>query len=76
MIRVIHFRARCIGCFACVEASPDRWRMNRADGRSVLIGGIAKRDHFVAAIGDDEHEANQIAAENCPVGIIQVIRKA
>lgn len=73
MMRIIQHRAKCIGCFACVEANPERWRMSRTDGKSVLIGGKQKREHFIAVVSDSEAELNRRARENCPVKIIHVL---
>ena len=73
MIRIVQLRRKCIGCFACVEVSPDRWRMSRRDGKSVLIGGVPKRDHFIATVSDAEKESALRAKANCPVNIIQVV---
>jgi ferredoxin len=74
MVRIIHFRGKCIGCNACVEIHPDRWRMSRSDGKCVLIDGHQKKDHFTALVHDLEYEANESAAANCPVKVIRVMR--
>ncbi len=71
-IRVIQFRAKCIGCNACVEAAPQRWRMSKKDGKSVLLGGKEKKGIYSVFIHADELESNQLAAKNCPVHIIRV----
>jgi ferredoxin len=73
MVRIIHFRQKCIGCYACVEVHPDRWRVSRKDGKSVLVDGQPKRDHFIATIHESEVEANLQAARNCPVKVIRVL---
>lgn len=72
MIRIIQYRIKCIGCNACVEASPFRWRISRKDGKSVLIGGVKKKKIYSVVIGDDEYTANLKASNNCPVKIIQL----
>lgn len=71
-ITIIHQRAKCIGCNYCVEQAPERWRMSKKDGKSVLIGGIEKKNFFVAKVSFTEKEANEKAAKVCPVNIIQV----
>lgn len=71
-IRVIHYRAKCIGCHACVTLAPDRWRMSRKDGKSVLLGGVEKKGVYTASITVDELERNQSAAKVCPSRVIQV----
>lgn len=72
MFRITHHRAKCIGCFACVEVAPDRWRINRQDGKSVLIEGKEKKGFFSTKVSDDELEENKQAAANCPVNIIKI----
>ena len=72
MIRVFHYRAKCIGCNACVEADKNRWRMSRKDGKSTLIGGKNVKNIFKGEFGNDEHKTITKAAKNCPVKIIKV----
>lgn len=72
MLQIVQYRKRCIGCNACVEALPFRWRISRKDGKSLLVGGRRKRDHFITEVGPDELEGNLRAAKNCPVRIIHV----
>ncbi len=72
MVRIIFYRAKCIGCNACVEAAPERWRISKTDGKSNLIGGKEKKGIYHARLSDDEYEANSIAAQHCPVNIIKV----
>jgi ferredoxin len=74
MIRIIQFREKCIGCNACIEAAFSRWRMSRKDGKSVLIGGAAKKNIYSVIVGDEERAANLLAAQNCPTKIIQIIQ--
>lgn len=72
MIRIIHFREKCIGCNACVELAPDRWRMSKKDGKSVLLEGKELNSVFTAVAGDEEFKANQSAARTCPTNVIKV----
>ena len=72
MFRIAHFRNKCIGCNACIEVAPDRWRMSLKDGKSVLIGGREKKGIYHAKVGYDELDDNKIAAKNCPVNIIRI----
>lgn len=73
--QIIQQRNKCIGCNACVEAAPQRWRMSRADGRCTLIGGTGKKGFFRVGIDESELEENRMAARNCPVHIIQIVAK-
>ncbi len=72
MIRITFFRNKCIGCNACVEAAPDRWRVSHKDGRCTLVEGKEKNGVHHAIISDHEEEINIIAARNCPVKIIRL----
>ena len=72
MVRITYFRNKCIGCNGCVEAAPERWRVSTRDGRCTLIGGKEKRGVYRANVGEEEYEANMMAAANCPVKIIRV----
>ena len=72
MLRILYHRQKCIGCNACVEALPSRWRVSKKDGRCNLIGSIEKRGIYQVKVATEEFEANQIAAKNCPVNGIKV----
>lgn len=72
MVRIVFLRHRCIGCNACVEAAPDRWRVSRKDGRCHLIGGNEKQGISRALVSMDEFDRNDAARQNCPVRAIQV----
>lgn len=72
MYRIIQQRNKCIGCNACVEADHSRWRISRKDGKCTLVGGIEKKGYYSVIIDEHELEANQRAAKNCPVNIIQI----
>ncbi len=72
MFRIIFYRAKCIGCNACVEAAPDRWRVSKKDGRCILIEGKAKKGIYQALVNMDEYFQNKKAAANCPVKVIRL----
>ena len=65
-------RGKCIGCNACVEAAPDRWRISKKDGRCNLMEGKEKKGMYRALVSFDEYAQNLQAATNCPVKIIKV----
>ncbi|RME18329.1 MAG: ferredoxin, partial [Bacteroidetes bacterium] len=71
-IRIFQYRSKCIGCHACVEAAPQRWRMSKKDGKSVLIEGKEKKGIYTVVVHESEYESNLQAAKNCPVNIIKV----
>jgi len=72
MITLIHQRDKCIGCNYCVELAPDRWRMSKTDGKSLLLGSKAKKGFYSVKVHEIETEANQKAAAACPVNIIWI----
>ena len=72
MPRIFFQRNKCIGCNACVEAAPKRWRVSNSDGRCFLIGGVEKRGIYQTTINYDELDDNIRAAANCPAKIIKV----
>ena len=72
MIRITHYRKKCIGCGYCVEVAPYRWQMNKDDGKSDLITAKNKKGFYNVVVADDEYEDNKEAAELCPVKIIKV----
>lgn len=72
-IVVSHKRSGCIGCGSCVSLAPKNWKMNDEDGRSDLIGGEVKKNGMVTGeIDVADYDANQEAAEACPVHIIKL----
>jgi ferredoxin len=50
--------------------------MDEKEGKSVLVGGTKKRDVYVAEAFDCDLEANQRAAQACPMRIIQINKGA
>ena len=72
MVRIVQYRAKCIGCNACVEAAFYRWRISQKDGKCTLIEGKEKKGIYTVLVSDDEYESNLIAARNCPVNIIKI----
>ena len=71
MVRIIHQRAKCIGCNYCVEVAPATWKMNNADGKALLIGAKEKKGFFILITTDDNLETNIEAQNLCPVKIIK-----
>lgn len=72
MVKILQFRAKCIGCHACVEAAKFRWRVSKKDGKCTLIGAREKSGWHIVTVGDDEWAENALAAQVCPVKIIKV----
>jgi len=55
-----------------VELAANRWKMNKKDGKSVLLESESKKGFFVVEVHNSELEENLMAAKVCPVKIIQV----
>lgn len=72
MPKIIHFRPKCIGCNACVEAAPENWVISKNDGKAYLKKSKLKGKFHIAEIEDWLSEENKLAAKNCPVKIITV----
>lgn len=72
MVKVFHYRAKCIGCNACVETNKNRWRMSRKDGKSTLIGAVEKKGIYRTEVEDGEYKLVMKAVKNCPVKIIRL----
>ena len=71
MIQIIQQREKCIGCNACVEVAPYRWRMSKKDGKCTLVGAKDKKGYYVLNTFDEEWKDNVLAANICPVKIIK-----
>jgi ferredoxin len=71
MISVTYFRNKCIGCNACVEVDPQRWRVSKKDGKSSLIGSNEKKGIYTAQVGNEELRNLEAASKNCPSKIIK-----
>ena len=74
MPKVLHQRARCIGCNLCFEIWPLRWRMSHIDGKCTLVNGTEKKNIWQVIISEDEVPYNQKVALACPLKIITIIK--
>ena len=74
MVRIFFNRSKCIGCNACVEINPGRWRVSRKDGRCNLIAASEKGGLFRVIVAEEEYQLNAAAASACPAKIIKVER--
>ena len=70
--KIIHLREDCIGCGNCVEYAPEYWRLSDEDGKVDLIASIEKRGIFWRHVEVMDEQANQEAADSCPVNVIQI----
>lgn len=72
LIQITQQRDKCIGCNYCVELAPERWRMSKKDGKSVLLEAKNKKGFHTVSVHEMELSENQAAADACPVKIIQI----
>ncbi len=72
MVKVIQFREKCIGCNSCIEHAPNTWKIDDNDGKSTLIGSTSKNNIHILEIDESLIEENEKAAQDCPMGIIQI----
>lgn len=64
MVKIIHYRKKCIGCGICYELRPGHWRMSRKDGRANLLHAIQKKETY------------QLELKRGPLGLLRSIEKA
>lgn len=64
MVRIIHYRKKCIGCGICYELHPGQWRMSRKDGKANLLHAIQKK------------ETHQLELKSCPLHLLRSIEEA
>jgi len=72
MIQIVYQRKKCIGCNYCIELAPERWMMNKKDGKSVLLESRYKKGFYITEVYDLEYKANKSLAKMCPVKIIRI----
>ncbi|MGP8217404.1 MAG: ferredoxin [Bacteroidia bacterium] len=72
MVRIILYRQKCIGCNACSEMAPARWRISRKDGKSNLIGGREKNGFFSLLTHDEDYDLDKLVELHCPVRVIRI----
>jgi len=72
MIQIAYQRKKCIGCNYCIELAPERWKMNKKDGRSVLLGARNIKGLYKVEVDEVEYEANKASAKVCPMKIIRI----
>jgi ferredoxin len=73
MVKIIHYRNKCIGCGICFEMQPDLWRMSKKDGKATLLKSTTKKDVFVLPAGNTILKLTQKVIRACPVKIIKIL---
>lgn len=73
MVIITLQRDKCIGCNYCAELAPEKFRMSKKDGKSVLLRSVEKKGfHTLKDPDDSVFEDVDKAAKACPVKIISV----
>lgn len=72
MVVITLQRDKCIGCNYCYELAPQRFRMSKKDGKSVLLDARDRKGFHTAKVNHEEFDSSEAAAKACPVKIIQV----
>lgn len=73
MSKIVHYRAKCIGCGLCQELQPELWRMSKKDGKATLLNSIKKNDVFVRPLQEIHRERLEEVIKGCPVKIIRTV---
>lgn len=71
MCKLIHYRAKCIGCGVCQEMHPDLWRMSSKDGKATLVKGLEKKNVFIRDVPYISAEYFDGLVKACPVNVIK-----
>lgn len=73
MVIITLQRDKCIGCNYCAELAPEKFRMSKKDGKSVLLKSIDKKGFFTLKEPDNSvFDSVERASKACPVKIISV----
>ena len=72
MIKIIHYRKKCIGCGICYELQPKHWRLSRKDGKANLLGATVKKEIHQLSSAAPLH-ISLFIAKACPVNAIKVV---
>lgn len=73
MLKIIHYRSKCIGCGVCYEQQPALWRMSKKDGKATLLRSINKKGIFQLTVPGEVIEQSKWVAKACPVNIIKIL---
>ena len=71
-MKIVHQRDDCIGCNACVENTPDYFKMDAELGLALLIDGKRKNKVFVSKAIKADKDRLKESADRCPVNIIKL----
>ncbi len=72
MVKIIHYRKKCIGCGICFELQPTHWSISKKDGKANLLRATIKKEIHQASIAASL-PISQLVAKACPVNAIKVV---
>lgn len=73
MIKIVHYRNKCVGCGICYEQQPELWRMSKKDGKASLLKSTAKKKVFMLSVSNAILHQVWKTARECPVKIIKIV---
>lgn len=73
MIKIIHYRKKCIGCGICYELQPGHWRLSKMDGKANLLRAMLKNEVY-QAISLEPLETSLLIEKACPVNAIKIVQ--
>lgn len=73
MLKVIHYRNKCIGCGVCYELQPGLWHISQKDGKARLLRSANKKGVFIVSVSSSIQRQLQDVANACPVKIIKIV---
>lgn len=71
MIKIIHYRKKCIGCGICYELQPQHWRMSKKDGKANLLSATVKKEVHQAN-SSQPIQISRLIEKACPVNAIKI----
>ncbi len=72
MIKIIHYRDKCLGCAYCVEVAPSLFTINTEDGKVDLVEGKFIHNFQTVEYPDIFLSEAKEAESVCPAKIIVV----
>ncbi len=72
MLKILHYRNKCLGCAYCVEVAPALFEVNATDGKVDLIGAREKNGVQSADVNEVFISEAEEAVTVCPAKIIEV----
>ncbi len=72
MLKIIHYRWKCIGCGYCVEVAPAYYRMDLNDGKVDLLDAETTNEYHYLLLPNTERKLFEQAKNVCPTAVIKI----